>query len=137
MAGGKLRIDVEIQGYREIQRKLKADVLLARPWTDAMNRVAEMAGAAWRGAAPVDSGRTRSTIKTKVQARPIPRYALVKTTATRSSRRYKRYRYPNRQEYDPRSRNRLRLTRALRGVMGRVQGVLSTAARQIEQQWRS
>lgn len=135
MAGGRIRFDVEIQGYRELARKLRADELIGRPWSDAMNRVADMAGAAWRGAAPVGSGRERGSIKTKVQAKPVPKWALVKTTATRSSRKYKRYRYPNRQEYDPRSRNKGRLTRALDGVKGRIQGLLDTAARQIEAKW--
>jgi hypothetical protein len=137
MAGARIRVDVEIKGVKELMRKLNADYLLAGPWTEAMKSAADMAEAAWKGAAPSDSGGTRAGIKSKVQARPVPRYALVKSTATRSSRAYKRYPYPKRQEYDPRSRNRLKLTNALKGVMGRIQGVLDSAARKIEAKWRS
>lgn len=132
-----VRVTVQLDGHREIQRKLRSEWLLTFTWSAAMQRVAKMAEASWLGAAPVASGLERSKIVSKVQARPIPKYALVKTTATRSSRKYKRYRYPNRQEYDPKSRNRLKLTDALQGVMGRIGSVLDMAARAIEGRWRS
>lgn len=132
-----VRVRVEIEGYREMVRKLNSEHLLAGPWTDAMGRVADLAEGAWQGAMPVASGQAKAKIATKVQARPIPKWVRIKTTATRSSRKYKRYRYPGRQEYDPRSRNRQKLTRALQGVMGRIDGVLTTAARKIEAKWRS
>lgn len=134
--GGKLRVDIEVKGYRELARKLKAsDELIGGPWTGAMRQLERMLGDAWRGAIPVDTGRGRASIKTKVQAGPVPRYVLVKTTATRSSRHHKRYRYINRQEYDPKSRNKGRLTAAFERVRAGAQGILNGAARQIEAKW--
>ena len=131
------RIKIEIKGLPELKRKMKADVLLAAPLKEAMHTVEGMLGAAFRGAMPSASGAARSKITTKISSKPVPTWAKVKTTATRSSSRYKRYRYPGRQEYDPKSRNKGRLTRAVDGVRSKLQGVLTTAARKIEGKWRS
>lgn len=133
---GRIRVDIEIQGYTQLARKLRSsDELISEPWKAAMRQLEEMLGSAWRRAVPVDTGRGRQSIKTKISPAPVPRYALVKATATRSSRKYKRYRYLNRQEYDPKSRNKGRLTRAFEGVRARAQAVLSQAARHIETKW--
>lgn len=137
MPQGPIKVGVEITGWRELARKLRDDQLLAGPWTAAMKSAADIALSAWQGASPVSSGRMRASMKSKVQARPVPRWAAVRTSATRSSRKYKRYRYPGRQEYDPRSRNKGRLRQALVQAMGRIQGVLSTTARMVEAKWRT
>lgn len=131
------KIKIEIEGLAELKRKMKADLLLAQPLKEALHQVEGMLGTAFRGAMPSASGLARSKITTKVSSRPIPTWVRVKTTATRNSSKYKRYRYPGRQEYDPRSRNKGRLTRAVDGVRARLQGVLSTAARKIESRWGS
>lgn len=138
MAKGPLRVSVEIVGWKELAAKMKGDELLAQPWSDAMKSAADMALAAWKGASPVGpSGQMRAKMVSKVQARPMPRWAAVRTSATRSSKRYKRYRYPGRQEYDQRSPNRGKLRQALEGAMGRIGSALGTAARAIEAKWRT
>lgn len=131
------RVKIEVRGIREIVRKLKTDELAAGPLQDAMQQVEGMLSTAWRGAMPRASGQALSKITTKVSAKPVPTWVKVKTAATRSSRKYKRYRYMGRQEYDPKSRNKGRLTRATDGVRSRLQGVLDQAARKIEAGWRS
>lgn len=131
------RVKIEVRGIREIVRKLKADELAAAPLQEGMRQVEGMLSAAWRGAMPSASGMATSKITTKVSAKPVPTWVKVRTAATRSSRKYKRYRYPGRQEYDPKSRNKGRLTRATDGVRSKLQGVLDQAARKIEAKWRS
>lgn len=135
---GRVKIAVRVEGLREVMAKLKADTLLAQPWSDAMRQAGEIGLSAGRAAAPRgETGQLAAMLTTKMQAKPIPRWTLVKTTATRSSAKYKRYPYPKRIEYDPKSEHRLWLTNAIKGAMGRIQGVLSTAARQIETKWSS
>ena len=130
-----VRISVTVEGWKEISRKLKADTLLAGPWREAMQETADTALAAWKSASPSASGQMRGSMIGKIQARPMPMWAAVRATATRTSRKYKRYRYPGRQEYDPRSRNKGKLKAALNGAMGRIQSILGGAARRIEAKW--
>ncbi|MCC7372526.1 MAG: hypothetical protein IT306_29200 [Chloroflexi bacterium] len=137
MPNRQVSITVSIDRWKELSAKLKSDELLAGPWTAAMQQVASIGLRAWQGASPVASGRMRASMKSKVQAKPVPRWVAFRTSATRSSKRYKRYRYPGRQEYDPKSRNKGRLKKALDGVMGQIQGVLGTAAKAIEAKWRA
>jgi ribosomal protein L39E len=132
-----IRVKIEVEGLKEVRAKLREDVLLAGPWTAAMRRVEDIARASWMGAMPADSGQARAKITTAMQAKPVPMWVRVKTTASRSSRKHRNYRYPNRQEYDPRSRNKGRLTRSIEGAQGRVQGALNQAARDIEAKWNS
>lgn len=135
MAG--LKIKVEVENLKAITRKLKEDELLAGPWTAAMRSVEDIARSAWMGAAPADTGALKAKITTKMQAKPVPKWVRIKTTAKRSSRKYKNYRYPGRQEWDARSRNKGKLKQSLERAMGRVQGALDRAARAIEQKWNS
>lgn len=135
MPGGRIKVNVEVQDFKALRSKLRSDELLGGIWADAMRQVADMAAATWRGAIAVDSGQAQGSIQAKTQARPVPLWALVKVTATRSSAKYKRYRYYRRVEFDPRSRNKGRLTNALKGSLGRVQGILNTVARRIEAKW--
>ncbi len=136
MAGKVRRVQVKIEGLNELKRKLKAEALLAEPLADAMKALEQMLRTAWLGVMPTASGAARSKIVTKVSTRPIPTWVRIKTTATRSSRKYKRYRYPRRQEYDPKSRNKGKLTRATDGVQAKAPGVLDAAGRAIEAKWR-
>ena len=91
------------------------------------------------GAAP--RGRTgllKARITTKVQARPIPKWVRIKTTASRTTgTKWKRYRYPRRLEYEKKSKHYHKLTDALQRSMGTVQAALDRAARAIESKWRA
>lgn len=134
---GAIKVKIEVEGLKEVRAKLRENALLAGPWTAAMRRVEDIARASWLRAMPADSGQSRAKITTAMQAKPVPMWVRAKTTASRSSRKYRNYRYPNRQEYDPRSRNKGRLRRSLEGAQGRVQGALDQAARAIEDKWNS
>lgn len=132
-----LKVGVTIQGWKELAKKLNGDELLSEPWTAAMKSASEVALSAWRAASASASGQMQAKMIAKVQAKPVPKWIALRTSATRSSRKYKRYRYPGRQEYDPKSRNRGKLKRALDGAIGRVQAILGGAAGKIEAKWRT
>lgn len=132
---GAIKVKIEVEGLKEVRAKLKENALLAGPWTTAMREVEDIARSSWMRAMPADSGQARAKITTAMQAKPVPMWVRVKTTASRSSRKHRNYRYPNRQEYDPRSRNKGRLTRSIEGAVGRVQGALDRAAKAIEAKW--
>ena len=90
-----------------MMRKLRHEELLAGPWTAAMRQVEQIARHAWMGVAPRGkTGLLRAKIATRIQAKPVPKWARIKTTAARTTgTRWKRYRYPRRLEYDKRSRH--------------------------------
>ena len=129
---------VTVEGHRELMKKLRADELLAAPWQHAMKRVGEIGLAAAKSGAPSGpSGQTRALLVTKMQAKPIPKWVAVRSTAKRSSRKYRNYRYPRRLEYDPKSRHRGWLANAVRSAYGKIGGILAGAAREIEGKWRA
>lgn len=134
-----VRVKVDIEGYARVMRKLRHDELIAGPWSDAMRQVAQIARHAWMGVAPRGkTGLLRAKIGTRIQAKPIPKWVAIKTTAARTTgTKWKRYRYPRRLEYDRKSRHYKKLTTALRRSMGTVQGILDRAARAIEARWNS
>lgn len=136
MAGLKLK--VEVQGYRELRRKLRGDDLLAGPWSDAMKKIGEIGVAAGRSAGPRgETGQLVAKLTSRVQAKPMPRWAAVRTTASRSSARYRNYRYPKRLEYDPRSKHKGWLRGAINQAWSRIEGVLNGTAREIEREWQT
>ena len=134
-----VRLKVDIEGYARMMRKLNHDEAIAGPWSQAMRTVEQIARHAWMGAAPRGkTGLLRAKIATRVQARPIPRWVRIKTTASRTTgTKWKRYRYPRRMEYEKKSRHYHKLTDALRRSMGAVQGAMDSAARAIEAKWKT
>ena len=133
-----LKLKVEVEGFRKLRRKLNGDALLAEPWSAAMKRVGEIGVAAGRSSAPTGStGQLRAKLAARVQAKPMPKWAAVRSTATRSSAKYRRYGYPKRLEYDPRSRHRGWLRGAINRAWSRIESVLSGAAREIEREWQT
>lgn len=135
---GAIKMRVKVEGVRQLMRKLKADDTLAGPWQHAMKKIGDAGLAAGRGAAPSGpSGQTKALLVSKMQARPVPKWVSVRTTAKRSSRKYRNYRYPRRLEYDPKSRHKGWLTNAIKRIGGQIQGALSGAAREIEGRWRT
>lgn len=129
------RIRVEVEGLRELARKAKGDELIAEPWAAAMREIGEAGERAVRAAAPVDTGRLKGKVRHKVQAKPLPRWVAFRAPATRSSARYKRYPYPKRLEYDPSSRHKGWMKRAVESVRPALSAALAKASREIERKW--
>jgi hypothetical protein len=134
-----LPIRVEVKGLKEIQRMLRSggDELLAEPYREMMDKARKAGEESAQSRAPHASGQLRSSITSRLQASAMPRYAVIKTTATRSSRRYSRYPYPKRLEFDPRSKHRDWLLKSLERVQGTVQGLVNAMGRKVESRWSS
>jgi len=133
-----VKMKVTIVGHKELMRKLRADNTLAPPMRTAYEEIGKIGEAAGRSAAPSgSSGQLRAKLTHRVMGRAVATSVSIRTTATRSSARYKRYPYPKRLEYDPRSRRKGWLRGAIQGAWGRIQGVLSAAERGIEHRWQT
>lgn len=133
---GQVKLKIKVEGHRELMRKLRADVTLAPPLAGTYERIGQIAQAAGRAAAPRGpSGNTSGKLGYRVGGRAVATSVTIRTTATRSSARYRRYPYPKRLEYDPKSRHRLWLTNAIKGAWGRIQGELRRAEREIQSRW--
>ena len=99
---------------------------------DTYERIGQIGEAAGRAAAPVASGQLRTSVTHRVMGKKIATAVSIRTTATRSSPKRRRYPYPKRLEYDRASRHRQWLTRAVRGSWGRIQAELRRAEQQIQ-----
>lgn len=132
--GSPLRL--RVHGLKEIQRKLRAETLLHPAYRAAMEEAAQAALAEVRKTAPHGAtGKLVSRLTYRVQKSDVPRYAVVKTTATRSSPKYRRYSYPRRLEFDPRSKHKDWMLKGLQRAKGKVQSILGDMAKKLESKW--
>jgi hypothetical protein len=133
----KAQLRVEVQGGEQVRRKLRrlGDTDLAAEYRAGLEGLARTGVMRARGRAPVHSGLTRAKLGSKLQASPIPKWAKVQTTATRTSARYKRFSYPSLQEFSPRSKHRGWLRDVLHGMRGQVQSTMDQVARKVERRW--
>ncbi len=94
MAG--MKVDVHLVGFKETIALLKGNELIREPWTRAMTQIGQSGAAALRAGAPRASGQTGDRATYRVQAKPIPNYTVIRTTAVRD-----RFSYPRVQEFSP------------------------------------
>lgn len=141
MAGA---IRVEIRGLKELQAKCRGKPFVAEEAKKALVDIGQIGLAAARRFAPVGpTGKTRSMLSAKVNAGPTPRWAVIKTDATATPRRPRArrgktrypYSYPKRLEFDPKSKHRDWLKRAIDSTRSGIDSALSAAARRIEARW--
>lgn len=127
-----LKVTIEIAGYAALMRKLRPpESLYAKPWRDAMEEVARLGAEQARSTAPRgETGQLAAKIAYRVQKSPIPRYAVIKTTARR-----KKFPYPRLLEWSPKHHHSGWMRKAIDQVMSRADRILSKAARQIERKW--
>ena len=136
---------VEIKGLAELQAKCRDNSLYERPGKRALQRIAKQAEGVVKRAAPRgQTGRTGGMVFSKVNNRvPGPRWAVVGTKATATPNRPRArggktrypYAYPRRLEFDPKSKHKDWLLRAVQAARGSISGALSQAAREIEAAW--
>lgn len=127
-----LKLKVQVEGHKALMKALKTHYTLVPPMYDAYNRIGQIGVEAGRAAAPVASGRLRSSLKHRVLGTNVASAVTIRTTATRSSARRKRYPYPKRLEYDPKSRHKGWLSNAIKANWGRIEVVLRMTERLIE-----
>lgn len=127
---------IVIKGLDELLHKLDADVLVAKPLREALERSAITVENAGREMAPVDTGHLRASLTHRLDARPVPLFAEVGTKIfygrelDESPR--KRYRRGPRKGQPTRGW----LTGRLADSMGAIEGFLARAVNEIEALWR-
>ncbi len=151
---GAWKLDVGVTGFKEARAKLKQSPPFYAPsvrkFLDQLGRVgvAAVQGAAPRG----KTGQLASSNVYQVQENPFPTWVRVQNKARARGRLAKRqskkakaglaplkytkgYPYGGRLNYDKTYRTQGWWTRAIRAAQGRTDSLLSTAARDIEQEW--
>lgn len=124
-------VSVEVHGLKELREKLEANKLIARPIRAALQKLADAGKAAAKGHAPRRSGRLDNRVSNKLDPRPLPGYAVIKTDALGDNR----YGYPRMLEFSPKHGHKDWLLNALDSVRNQAASLLSEAAREIESTW--
>lgn len=75
-------------GGKELLTKLNANNLLAGPWRETMEKVGQIAETAVKRRSPLLTGRLEASITHKVDAAPIPAWAMVTASAENKGFRY-------------------------------------------------
>lgn len=131
-----VKVSVQVEGWAEIQRKLRLEPLLAQPLRTAMDATQRDVAQTVQALAPRRTTRMAASVRTRMDARPIPRWARVQVTARARSRKYPRgYRYPRWLEYSPKSPHRGWFGRSLAPARAALQRHVEGAKRQIEANW--
>ncbi len=129
----RLRLSVQLDGYRELKRKMRTDELLAEPWREALESAAVYAHQEAQAAAPVRTGKLQASIGWKMSARPLPFWAKVETKA----RAPKRFNYPALLNFSPKHGHKGWLTDMRNRIQGNINAILERAAKEIERLWQA
>lgn len=137
---GRVDVKVNVDHLRQIVRKLKnpENELHGPEWRKAVEDAADAALSAAKSRAPRGAtGQLYGQLQTKLDARPVPAWAIVKTTArAKPSKKYRAgYAYPRRLEWDPRSRHKGWMLGAIKSIGGKVEGMLNMVADRINARW--
>lgn len=143
MPNDAIKVSVEVKGFKQMRKLLTPPSnLYGEPVREAMEEIAEFGESAAISLAPRGfSGQTIARMSRKVQRKPVPLWAVVKTTAKRDG-----FAYPRVVNYSPYAQSRYRtgvnrnrywfdnaMNRA-RSVMGRI---LEKAGEEMARRWRT
>jgi hypothetical protein len=117
--------------------KNDAEPLMGAPWREMLEDVGQDAEGIAKSDAPRASGKLASSIRSRVAKSVRPKWVKVEETATRSSRRYKRYPYPRRLEYDPRRGHQGWFTRPLERATPTFEGKMRRFGGKVRERWGS
>ncbi len=146
-------IRIEVRGLKELQKKLRFDQTMQEPYRDMLEEAGAAAEGIIRGGAPHGAtGQLAAKLTHRLQAIPVPRYVVIKTTAVARGTKGQRklgsrksrgghhwkypYSYPKRLEFDPKSPHKDWLLGGLKRAAGRVNAVLNGFGRTVEKRWR-
>jgi hypothetical protein len=115
--------------------KNDAEPLIGQPWRDMLEDVAQDAEEIAKSNAPRASGKLASSIRSRVAKSVRPKWVKVEESATRSSRRYKRYPYPRRLEYDPRRGHQGWFTRPLEHATPTFESKMQRFGGKVRERW--
>ena len=127
------RFTITVTPLRRMVKFLQGNELYAEPWRGALKSIAELAENFVITRAPIRTGRLVAQMSHRVQAKPVPLYAVVKTTARNPRTRYG---YARRLEFDPRLHHLAFFRDAVQASRGAWNTLLSRAASEIESRWR-
>lgn len=134
MAGDAYRIEL-IGADALVRRLLERDTWFYAPVKRALAKIGQMGRTAARAAAPVDTGRLRSSITYRVNTRVnAPRFVAIATRATRLTGQKAPFAYPRILEFSP-GRHKGWMLRAIAGIKSSAASALASAGREIERQW--
>jgi hypothetical protein len=123
------KASIEVVGIKEFLRKLRTEELLGDDWRNAMRDIGEAGKRAAEAAAPTGAtGDLRRSISYRVSGAVVPRYVVVKTTATHGK---KRYPYPRLLEFAPKYHHTDWLKGAMEAASSSISSALTRAAAQI------
>lgn len=136
-----IRLTLKIDGLAKLKRNTNEE-LLVLPWATAMRNMAAAGLRAAKSAAPVGpsftghvGGMTAGKLRTRVQARPLPLWVVIETTAVRPWSGHGNYAYAKRVEWDPKLRHVGWLREAVFSVKDHFESDLRAAATMIESGW--
>lgn len=149
MGKGTMSMDVQLRGFTELRRRIGGSDLYAAAWTEVMEKVGELGSMAAQAGGPIGpTGRLVARITHKVDRQPVPRYAVVKTTAKQGRYSYPGFTnyspyasriHPNRKDGQPRrarpNPNQGWLGRAMQRIRPAINPILRQAASQIQARW--
>lgn len=142
------RFRIQVEGLRDLKKKLKAEEAFAEPLRAAYAEAAAIGEEEAKRRAPRLTGKTLAAIYSSVDKKPVPKWGAVRTrTVNRASKKTgKKFRYAWALNYS-KSRYRYRssgsgptydwFTGAIRSIKDRISGILTNAAREIEKQWQT
>lgn len=139
---GPIRIRLQLTGIKKLVRDTEQSALLAPAMHHAMEEVGAIGLATARQRAPVGpsgnghvGGLTSAKFQMKMQARPLPLWVRVETTAARKWAGHGNYAYTKRVEWDPKFHHAGWLRSAFAQLAGRFESALQAAAHEIESGW--
>jgi len=145
-----LKMALSVSGLKGLAAKVRTgDDLFKVAWAEQMAAFGVHAEEAARAAAPVASGRLAASITHKLQAKPMPMWVKVKTTARatgsagaraaskRQRRTYRGYPYPARLEFSRSSKHKGWLRKSFLGLAADLATRLENVAHAMEGRWSS
>lgn len=139
---GPIRFTLQVQGLKELRRAVTDNALLVAPWHAAMGEMGQEGLDAAKRAAPVGpsftghiGGNTAGKLRSRMQAKPMPLWVAIETTAVRPWAGHGNYAYTKRVEWDARLRHQHWLRDAVSSAQGRFASALNGAATRIEAAW--
>ncbi len=125
------KFGIAIPKLKDFTKVLDGHDLYAEPWTDAMKTVAHLGEQYAIQSAPLLSGKTIAKMSSKVQNKPVPLYAVIKTTA----RSPKGYRYPRLLEFAAKWHHKGWMRNAIKNSANAWPAIMNKAAQQIAAKW--
>ena len=139
------KVAITINGLKELRKLLTPpENLYGGAWRSGMTSIVSRTGLAAQRAAPVGSGadphigRLQGSVRTRMDKRPFPMWAVVSVTGRTRSKKYPRgYPYPRLLEFSPKHGRQSWLINAAGTVWRGAEQVLGRIGDAIARQWSS